>query len=67
MRFSVKEYGDDIARAMAIRARERGIAEVEGVFWASERGEVDEETKPPPAKRSRRKTARKNGRKRSAA
>lgn len=36
--FSVNRYGEDLARQMAIRARERGLAEVEGVFWASERG-----------------------------
>ena len=28
-----------MARAMAIRAREKGMQGVEGLFWASERGE----------------------------
>lgn len=36
--FAVNRYGEDMARQMAVRARERGLAEVEGVFWASERG-----------------------------
>jgi len=39
--FSVREYGDAVARQMAIRARERGLRNLKGVFWASERGEVD--------------------------
>ena len=38
--FSVRKYGDAVARQMAIRARERGLRSVKGVFWASERGEV---------------------------
>lgn len=38
--FSVKEYGDEMARSMAIRARQRGLEGVEGAFWASERGMV---------------------------
>lgn len=37
--FSVKEFGEDSARAMALRARKNGMKDVEGVFWASERGE----------------------------
>lgn len=41
--FSVNRYGEDIARLMALQAREKGLAAVEGVFWASERGEI-----PPP-------------------
>jgi hypothetical protein len=36
--FSVKKYGEEMARYMAIRAREKGLAAVEGYFWASERG-----------------------------
>lgn len=36
--FSVKEYGEEVARQMAIRARERGLHGVVGHFWASERG-----------------------------
>ncbi len=39
-RFSVNEYGEDMARGMAIRAREKGMKGVEGLFWASERGEL---------------------------
>jgi hypothetical protein len=38
--FSVKTYGEDIARQMAIRAREEGLRTVKGFFWASERGSV---------------------------
>ncbi|MEM8501203.1 MAG: AP2 domain-containing protein [Pseudomonadota bacterium] len=38
--FSVREYGEEVARQMAIRARERGLRNVEGLFWASERGEL---------------------------
>lgn len=37
--FSVKEYGDDKARSLAITARRRGLKQVGGVFWASQRGE----------------------------
>jgi hypothetical protein len=36
-RFSVNQYGEDIARHMAIRAREEGMKKVEGFFWASEK------------------------------
>lgn len=39
VRFSVKEYGEDRARSLALRAREEGMAGVSGVFWASQRGE----------------------------
>jgi len=39
--FSVKQYGEAVARQMAIRARERGLRSLQGVFWASERGDVD--------------------------
>ncbi len=42
VRFSVKELGDDIARAKALRARKYGMNAVEGVFWASERGEKED-------------------------
>ncbi len=40
VRFSVSEFGEDIARARALRARKSGMKGVEGVFWASERGET---------------------------
>lgn len=38
-RFSVNRYGDEIARAMAIRTRNQGLEAVKGTFWASERGD----------------------------
>ena len=66
-RFSINDYGEDIARAMAIRARERGLAQVQGVYWASERGLKVEETKPSAArsraslsKRRKKPTAKRN-------
>ena len=40
VRFSVSEFGEDIARAKALRARKKGMQAVEGVFWASERGQT---------------------------
>lgn len=36
--FPVSKYGDEMARQMAINARQRGIENIEGVFWRSERG-----------------------------
>ena len=39
--FSVKKYGEDLARSMAIRARLRGLKGVEGAFWVSKRGLVN--------------------------
>jgi len=39
-RFSVKQFGEKRARRMAIQAREQGLSEVEGNFWASQRGET---------------------------
>jgi len=38
--FSVRKYGDELARSMAIRARQRGLEGVEGPFWVSGRGLV---------------------------
>ncbi|MEH6590883.1 MAG: AP2 domain-containing protein [Halioglobus sp.] len=38
--FSVNTYGDEIARQMAIRARQEGLSSLEGAFWSSERGLV---------------------------
>ncbi|NKI17519.1 AP2 domain-containing protein [Spongiibacter sp. KMU-166] len=38
--FSVQTYGERKAKRLAIAAREAGVARLEGVFWASERGEV---------------------------
>ncbi|MEM7020588.1 MAG: hypothetical protein AAF512_25010, partial [Pseudomonadota bacterium] len=46
VRFSVNEYGEDIARQMAIRARRKGLESVSGIFWASARGEVEADVKP---------------------
>ncbi len=36
--FSVKTYGENKAKKLAIRARKKGLRSVKGVFWASERG-----------------------------
>jgi len=36
--FSVKKYGEDKARRLAINARRRGLKKVQGIFWASQRG-----------------------------
>lgn len=44
--FSVKTYGEDLAKQLAIRARKKGLGKVEGLFWASERGEVAPKTMP---------------------
>lgn len=52
--FSVNEYGDEVARQMAIRARERGMRALSGVFWASERGETEETGAKPARVESRR-------------
>lgn len=46
MAFSVNEFGESVARKLAIRMRERKIAEIEGVFWASERGDMHDRRKP---------------------
>lgn len=37
--FSVNTYGETVARHLAIQARENGIKNLKGVFWASERAE----------------------------
>jgi hypothetical protein len=39
--FSIKKYGDEIAKQKAIRARNKGVKNIEGVFWASKRGELE--------------------------
>lgn len=44
--FSVRKYGEELARSMAIRARQRGIEGVEGPFWVSERGLLKPQAKP---------------------
>ena len=46
--FSVRKYGEELARSKAIRARQRGIEGVEGAFWVSERGVIN-----PPEKRQK--------------
>ncbi len=38
--FSIRVFGDDMAKQKAIRARENGMKNVEGTFWAAERGEA---------------------------
>jgi len=43
--FSVKKYGEELARSMAIRARQRGMEGVEGPFWVSRRGLVEPRVK----------------------
>ncbi|MEM8500829.1 MAG: AP2/ERF family transcription factor [Pseudomonadota bacterium] len=40
--FSVRTYGEDLAKQLAIRAREEGMRQLSGVFWASERGELED-------------------------
>ncbi len=51
--FSVNEYGEAVAKQMAIRAREEGLKKLEGVFWASERGSLEnpDKSKGSPAKK----------------
>ena len=36
--FSVNTYGEEFARQLAIRARQRGMRGLDGYFWASARG-----------------------------
>jgi len=38
--FSVRKFGEELARSMAIRARQRGLDGVAGPFWVSGRGLV---------------------------
>jgi hypothetical protein len=38
--FSVKRFGDDLARQMAVKARAAGLQTVQGTFWAAERGSL---------------------------
>ena len=38
--FPVKRYGEDLAKQMAVRAREVGLSSVQGTYWAAERGDV---------------------------
>jgi hypothetical protein len=39
--FSIKTYGEAKAKQLAIRARKQGLRTVEGVFWASARGAIE--------------------------
>lgn len=39
--FSIDDFGEDMARRLAIRAREQGLKGVKGVFWASQRGDIE--------------------------
>ena len=41
--FSVNEYGEAVAKQLAIRARKEGLNKLKGVFWASARGKVASE------------------------
>ncbi len=41
--FSVKQYGEEQAKQLAIRARKKGLRGLEGVFWACERGDIGAE------------------------
>lgn len=41
--FSVNEFGEEMARQMAVRARQDGVAAVKGDYWASKRGSTDKE------------------------
>ncbi|QQD19125.1 hypothetical protein I6N98_04525 [Spongiibacter nanhainus] len=36
--FAIKHYGERRAKQLAVAARKAGVAKLEGVFWASERG-----------------------------
>lgn len=39
--FSYNTFGEEKAKALAIQARQAGIARLKGVFWASKRGELE--------------------------
>ncbi len=39
-RFSVKQFGEKLAKKKAIQARECGLESVKGFYWASNRGEI---------------------------
>lgn len=38
--FSIKVYGEEVAKQMAIHARKEGLSTVSGVFWASDRNRI---------------------------
>jgi hypothetical protein len=46
--FSVNRFGEEVARQMAIREREQGLSKLSGVFWASERGILEQERRETP-------------------
>jgi hypothetical protein len=59
LRFSVSRHGNRRAFELACAARRAGLHNVEGVFWASARGDVVPEpvvrsAPPPPSNRARR-------------
>jgi hypothetical protein len=65
--FSVNQYGENLARRLAIWARDQGLAQIEGVFWASERGTaVDRAERTPPHKPHVKQRARLQGHRTSA-
>lgn len=39
--FSVKRYGESLAKRLATQARVDGMQSVRGIFWAAQRGEVN--------------------------
>ena len=43
MAFSVNEHGEQRARQLAVAARQKALAQLEGAFWASARGALDNE------------------------
>ena len=38
--FSVKRYGEEFAKQMAINARGKGLQTIKGTFWAAQRGDL---------------------------
>ena len=45
--FSVNKFGEELARSMALRARQRGLEGVEGAFWVSARGVIERHKQAP--------------------
>ena len=39
--FSIKTYGEDKAKQLAIQARAAGLRSVKGIYWASARGAIE--------------------------
>jgi len=44
--FSVNEHGEQRARQLAVAARQKALARLEGAFWASSRGDLAHTTSP---------------------